>query len=170
MIDKLAPQALGLTGTAAADTLPVRGLVPALGSDVGRFQLALNGPSAPLAVAAAPSVASSSSSLAVGAAASAGSSLPASSVASTAPSVAARAAQAGRRSVGDAILEAFRSTANNASAEWGQARQAIMSPSMTSTEMLQMQVKLINVSLQIDLIGKGVSKVTSNLEQTLKTQ
>jgi hypothetical protein len=41
---------------------------------------------------------------------------------------------------------------------------------MTATELLQVQVKLINVSFELELLNKAVSKTTSNLEQTLKTQ
>lgn len=170
MIDKLSSQALSVgpgidTGYASTPR-------PApLGSDLERFRLALNAtePGGATVSAAPPTISTQSLQTPAVAGAAGGSSLaPATAV--DAASVTARAAQAGRRSVGDSILDTFRSVANNASSEWSQARQAIMSPNLTATEMLQTQMKLINVSFQIDLIGKGVSKVTTNLEQTLKTQ
>lgn len=156
MIDKL-QMLQPVEGAAGSPGLPAA--VPA-GSDVERFQLALNTPNT---LAGPPAVSSTwSASPATGGA----SSLPTSS----ADSVTARAAQAGRRSVGDAILDSFRTVANNASTDWLQARQAIMRPEMTASQMLQTQMQLINVSFQIDLLGKGVTKVTTNLEQTLKVQ
>jgi type III secretion system YscI/HrpB-like protein len=74
------------------------------------------------------------------------------------------------RSVGDAILNTFTSTTNGTAAEWKAATQAVMQRELSTSEMLQVQVRLINVSFQLELISKGVSKMTTNLDQTLKTQ
>lgn len=134
------------------------------GGDVERFQVALN--TTPTLAEPRAVAASSSAALPPGPAAANVSALSASS----AESVAARASQAGRRSVGDAILDTFRTAAQHAATDWVQARQAIMRPDLTATQMLQTQMQIINVSFQIDLIGKGVTKVTTNLEQTLKVQ
>jgi hypothetical protein len=139
----------------------------AAGSDVERFQVALNTPNTLGEPRVGPVAWSNSTVPATpGPASAAATTLPPTST----ESVATRAAQAGRRSVGDTILDTFRSAAQNASTDWVQARQAIMRPDMTATQMLQTQMQLINVSFQIDLIGKGVTKVTTNLEQTLKVQ
>jgi hypothetical protein len=74
------------------------------------------------------------------------------------------------RSVGDAILDSFTQSASGVSRQWTEATQAVMRPDLTATELLQVQVKLINVSFELELLNKAVSKTTSNLEQTLKTQ
>lgn len=179
MIDKLSGSTIGLGAATGAEwsgsAQPHSPALP-VARDVERFQMALHSPAStinpPVTVAwnGVSGAAGVSSRAAEASTVPGASSLPASSAAEGA-SVTARAAQAGRRSVGDAILDSFRSVAQNASQDWGQARQAIMkSGSMTTTEMLQTQMHLIQVSFQIDLIGKGVSKVTTNLEQTLKTQ
>ncbi len=164
MIDKL--QMLNPTEGSSWSTggLPV----PApSGSDVERFQVALNTtPTLAEPRAVATSWNATPAALPSGPATANVSALSASST----ESVAARAAQAGRRSVGDAILDTFRTAAQHAATDWVQARQAIMRPDLTATQMLQTQMQIINVSFQIDLIGKGVTKVTTNLEQTLKVQ
>lgn len=154
MIDNIASNlarvSLGLGVGGAASSMGPAGSVPV--TDAQRFLTALNAPAAPsraeVAPAAQPTVSSAW--------------MPEGS--RVAPPA------SGPVSMGEAILNTFRSTAHSTTAEWQSATQAVMQRELTTSEMLQVQVRLISVSFQLELISKGVSKMTTNLDQTLKTQ
>jgi hypothetical protein len=151
MIDDLVSKMTQATLASMPGNSATAGPAPAALSDAERFQAALNAP-------------------AVGSRADAVAYPVANAAVNSATASGASGSGIKTRSVGDAILDSFTQSASGVSRQWTEATQAVMRPDLTATELLQVQVKLINVSFELELLNKAVSKTTSNLEQTLKTQ
>jgi type III secretion protein I len=72
--------------------------------------------------------------------------------------------------LGDAILSGLKSASADISRNWTETASAVSNPMITTSEMLRLQVTLIQTSVQYELLGKGISRSTQNLDQILKTQ
>jgi type III secretion protein I len=113
--------------------------------DVARFQAAMASPTE--APDAAPVNATSASSLQV-----------------DAPTVPKPA------SLGDAIIASLQSASVDVQAKWGHVSSMLANKELSITEALNVQMNVLQVSVQYDLISKGITKTVQNLDQTLKTQ
>ncbi len=130
----------------------------ASGSDVERFQLALlSGPShlAPGAIEAAVSSATQSS-------------LPPPQGVLQPASDATPST--GTNNLGDAILQTLQAASTHMQETWAHAAQIVQAPNLQMADVLQLQMSVIQTSIQYELLGKGIGKATQNLEQILKTQ
>jgi type III secretion protein I len=72
--------------------------------------------------------------------------------------------------LGDAILSGLKSASADISRNWTETASAVSNPMLTTSDMLRLQVTLIQTSVQYELLGKGISRSTQNLDQILKTQ
>lgn len=73
-------------------------------------------------------------------------------------------------SLGDAILNGLKSASADINRNWSEVASTVSKPMLTTSEMLRIQVTLIQTSVQYELLGKGISRSTQNLDQILKTQ
>ena len=55
---------------------------------------------------------------------------------------------------------------------WGAMKAAIARPmeQVTMADMLRLQVQMLQVSVQVELVGKAISKATQNVDQLSKLQ
>ncbi len=130
----------------------------AAGSDVDRFRMALLSAPSQLPAGVIEST--------VG---------PASSNASAPPQALLQpAALAGAtepaHNLGDAILQTLQAASTQMQTSWSQAAEIVQAPNLQMADMLQLQMAVIQTSIQYELLGKGIGKATQNLEQILKTQ
>ncbi len=115
---------------------------PAVSADVARFQSAM---------AAGPSTAT-----------------PADLAA--APVQAAPAAATPVNSLGGAILESLESASTQIKTRWSQATQALERPELTMSEVVRLQMAVVESSIQFEIVSKGIGKANQNLDQLLRTQ
>jgi type III secretion protein I len=73
-------------------------------------------------------------------------------------------------SLGDSIIAGLQSASNDVQAKWGHVSGLLANKELSMTEALNVQMSVLQVSVQYDLISKGISKSVQNLDQTLKTQ
>ena len=92
--------------------------------------------------------------------------------ASAVPSGAASQVQPAGRSetLGDAILNTLESSSTQVKNAWASAGQALDRPDLRMTDMLKLQMTVLEASIQYDLISKGISKANQGLDQLLRTQ
>ena len=122
----------------------------ALSSDVERFREALL--SAPLSGTQAAST-------------------PASQAAAQAQGMEAnQSAVASSKTLGDAILNTLQTASTQMQQSWQQAAEVVAGKEINMADMLQLQMTVVQTSIQYELLGKGISKSTQNLDQILKTQ
>lgn len=78
----------------------------------------------------------------------------------------------GGQSVGDSILNGMRSLSNEFRSTWGNAQQMLTEKGaeMTLSDMLRMQMQLVQLSFQYELVGKSISRSTQNIESLVKIQ
>jgi len=72
--------------------------------------------------------------------------------------------------LGDAILQTLQAASTQMQTSWSQAAEIVQAPNLQMADMLQLQMAVIQTSIQYELLGKGIGKATQNLEQILKTQ
>ena len=122
----------------------------ALSSDVERFREALL--SAPLSGTQSAST-------------------PASQAAAQAQGMEAnQSAVASSKTLGDAILNTLQTASTQMQQSWQQAAEVVAGKELNMADMLQLQMTVVQTSIQYELLGKGISKSTQNLDQILKTQ
>ncbi len=73
-------------------------------------------------------------------------------------------------SMGDAIIASLQSASADVQSKWGHVSNLLANKELSITEALNVQMNVLQVSVQYDLISKGISKTVQNLDQTLKTQ
>ncbi|MGE0329468.1 MAG: type III secretion system inner rod subunit SctI [Ramlibacter sp.] len=98
---------------------------------------------------------------------------PGGAAATPAVTAAGEAAQpySARHGIGDNILNGIKSLSGELEQKWGSLHKDIgISGNMTSADMLRMQMQLCSMTMQFDLVSKGVSKTTQNIEQLVKMQ
>ena len=142
MIDVL-QTALPLSSPATA-TPAGAAVVPVAGADVERFRNALAGGDT-----SSPAAASAS----------------ALSAAASAP-----VAQRPASTAGDAILAGLKDSYQQISQAWAQAADLTAQPVLSTAQMLGVQAKLLQASGHFEMLSKGISKTSQNLDQILKTQ
>jgi type III secretion protein I len=73
---------------------------------------------------------------------------------------------------GDSILEGMKGLGSDFRESWSALRTALEGPmdKMTITDMLRLQLQMVQISVQVELVGKAISKATSNIDQLSKLQ
>ena len=80
------------------------------------------------------------------------------------------AASPTKTTLGDAILDTLQTASTQMTQTWQQAAQAVSHQDLNMSDMLSLQMAVIQTSIQYELLGKGIGKTTQNLDQILKTQ
>lgn len=80
------------------------------------------------------------------------------------------AASSTKTTLGDAILDTLQTASTQMTQTWQQAAQAVSHQDLNMSDMLSLQMAVIQTSIQYELLGKGIGKTTQNLDQILKTQ
>ena len=73
---------------------------------------------------------------------------------------------------GDSILEGMKSLGSDFRESWSAMKAALDRPldQMTLADMMRLQLQMVQLSVQVELIGKAVSKASSNIDQLSKLQ
>ena len=73
---------------------------------------------------------------------------------------------------GDSILNGMSSLGTEFRDAWATMQQALARSSgeMTVAEMLRMQMNMVQLSVQVEMVGKTISKATQNIDQLTKLQ
>jgi len=73
---------------------------------------------------------------------------------------------------GDSILNGMSSIGTDFRDGWAAMQQALARPAgeMTTAEMLRLQMQMVQLSVQVEMVGKVISKTTQNLDQLTKLQ
>ena len=73
---------------------------------------------------------------------------------------------------GDAILDGMKAVGTEFREGWDQMRAALSRGSevLTLADMLRMQMHMIQLSVQVELVGKAISRATQNIDQLAKLQ
>lgn len=81
------------------------------------------------------------------------------------------AVQAGSRTLGDTILSGMQGLSTEFQQSWKTVNTILDGgSSMTTYDMLKLQMGLTQMSIQYDLVGKAISRSTQNLDQLVKMQ
>lgn len=85
--------------------------------------------------------------------------------------VPAVAAPASGKSLGDAILGGIRNASADFQDKWASVQSVLDNGNLTSvSDMLRMQLGLVQMSVQYEVLGKAVSRSTQNIDQLVKMQ
>jgi type III secretion system YscI/HrpB-like protein len=73
---------------------------------------------------------------------------------------------------GDSILNGMSSVGTEFRDSWTAMQQALARPAgeMTTADMLRLQMHMVQLSVQVEMVGKVISKATQNLDQLAKLQ
>ena len=74
-----------------------------------------------------------------------------------------------KASNGDSILGAMQDLSADTKARFAQVGDVLAKPNLTMTDLMSLQFTLLQTSLQFEIVSKGISKSTQNLESILKT-
>lgn len=80
------------------------------------------------------------------------------------------ASEAGKNTLGDAILSGLQSASDDLGQRFNRAQAMLTGPELTVADAMRLQISIMQASMQYELINKGVSKMTQNIDQVLKTQ
>lgn len=72
--------------------------------------------------------------------------------------------------LGDAILSGLKSASDDLGQRFTQAQNMLTGPDLGVADAMRLQMSIMQASMQYELINKGVSKMTQNIDQVLKTQ
>jgi type III secretion protein I len=76
-----------------------------------------------------------------------------------------------RKTLGDAILSGMQNLSADFQQSWKTVNAALDGGDlMTMSEMLKLQMGLVQVSIQYDMVGKVISRTTQNIDQLVKMQ
>lgn len=73
-------------------------------------------------------------------------------------------------SLGSVILETLESSSSKVKTAWSQSAQSLERPDLPMTEVLRLQMAVLEASIHYDLMSKGISKSNQSLDQLLRTQ
>lgn len=73
-------------------------------------------------------------------------------------------------SLGDVILNTLESSSSQIRSAWTEAGQTFNRSEVLMSDMLRLQMTVLEASIQYDLISKGISKANQSLDQLLRTQ
>ncbi len=71
---------------------------------------------------------------------------------------------------GDAILQSLQRRADAIQKDWTMARDLLSQGPISTTHLMRVQYAVLSASVQYDLVGKGISKASQDLDQLLRTQ
>jgi len=76
------------------------------------------------------------------------------------------------RTPGESILNGMSTIGTDFKDAWTQAQQMLARPAgeMTTVDMLRMQMQMVQLSVQVEMVGKTISKATQNIDQLVKLQ
>ena len=95
--------------------------------------------------------------------------IPAESVVRAADTV-LPASETTKNTLGDAILTGLQSASDDLGQRFSQAQTMLTGPDLSVADAMRLQLSIMQASMQYELINKGVSKMTQNIDQVLKTQ
>lgn len=73
-------------------------------------------------------------------------------------------------SLGDFVLDGLSKAQRSVNAAWSSVAQTLNQPELKITDLLRTQIGLLQVSIECELVGKGASKSTQNLDTLTKLQ
>ncbi len=78
----------------------------------------------------------------------------------------------GSATPGDAILDGMRSIGSQFSTHWDAMKAAVdqSAQTMSVADMLRVQMQLIQLSVQVELVGKAIGRTSQNIDQLVKLQ
>ena len=76
----------------------------------------------------------------------------------------------GNPTMGDAILSGLRGVSSDVSEKWNAVSRALDMPNMQTADLLRLQLKVSQMSVEYDLVGKAISRSTQNVDQLVKLQ
>lgn len=78
---------------------------------------------------------------------------------------------ASQRTLGDSILAGMQNLSSEFQQSWKTVNAALDAGSlMTMSDMLKLQMGIVQMSIQYDLVGKAISRSTQNIDQLVKMQ
>jgi type III secretion protein I len=72
--------------------------------------------------------------------------------------------------LGDAILSGLKSASDDLGQRFTQAQTMLSGQDLGVADAMRLQLSIMQASMQYELINKGVTKMTQNIDQVLKTQ
>ncbi len=72
--------------------------------------------------------------------------------------------------LGDMILDKLESSSTHVRNAWAEAEQTFNRSDLRMSDMLKLQMTVLEASIHYDLISKGIAKANQGLDQMLKTQ
>lgn len=72
--------------------------------------------------------------------------------------------------LGDIILDRMESSSTHVRNAWAEAEQALSRTDLRMSDMMKLQMTVLEASIHYDLISKGIAKANQGLDQMLKTQ
>ena len=72
--------------------------------------------------------------------------------------------------LGDTILNTLESSSTQVRNAWAKAGQTLSRTDVNMSDMLKLQVTVLQASVTYDLVSKGISKANQSLDQMLRTQ
>jgi len=72
--------------------------------------------------------------------------------------------------LGDAILSGLKSASDDLGQRFNQAQTLLGNQDLSVADAMRLQLSIMQASMQYELINKGVSKMSQNIDQVLKTQ
>jgi hypothetical protein len=72
--------------------------------------------------------------------------------------------------LGDVILDRLESSSTHVRNAWAEAEQTFNRADLRMSDMLKLQMTVLEASIHYDLISKGIAKANQGLDQMLKTQ
>ena len=74
------------------------------------------------------------------------------------------------QSAGEAILNGVRNLSSDFQSTWQSVVHALDGNQVTMTDMLKLQLALVQMSVQYEMVGKAISRSTQNIDQLVKMQ
>ena len=74
------------------------------------------------------------------------------------------------RSAGEAILNGVRNLSSDFQSTWQSVAHALDGNQVTMSDMLKLQLTLVQMSVQYEMVGKAISRSTQNIDQLVKMQ
>lgn len=73
-------------------------------------------------------------------------------------------------SIGQSILTTIQDLSADTRARFAKAEEVLNKPDLTMTDMMSLQVTLLQTSVQFEIASKGITKLAQNVDAVLKTQ
>jgi hypothetical protein len=73
-------------------------------------------------------------------------------------------------SIGQSILTTIQDLSADTRARFAKAEEVLSKPDLTMTDMMSLQVTLLQTSVQFEIASKGITKLAQNVDAVLKTQ